>query len=84
MNQAEAGTLFAKNSKVVMYNKAPFREQMQEHWRAIDGHDARRSFINSYLKEMGDVTDLTYVIGDKFLRSVLNENIERIRNRQAI
>lgn len=76
----ESGTLFAHKSKVLRCDKTALREEMKALWDSLCDHQARRDFVNGYMCATGDVGELTYTIGQKFLRQVLDENIELLKS----
>ncbi len=57
------------------------RDEFAEYWETLEEYVDRRELINAYLRAMGDISELKHVVGDGFLREVLDDNIERIRRR---
>jgi len=57
------------------------RDEFTEYWETLQEYVDRRELINAYLRAMGDISELKHVVGDGFLRKVLDDNIERIRRR---
>lgn len=57
------------------------RDEFTEYWETLREYVDRRELVNAYLRAMGDISELKHVVGDEFLREVLNDNIERIRRR---
>ena len=57
------------------------REDLAAFWCSLRVHEDRRTFVNTYLRAMGDICELVGVIGRETLRTILDENIARIRRR---
>jgi hypothetical protein len=57
------------------------RREMRESWEALDATE-KGVFVNAYLRKMGNINELVGVIGQNYLRKVLDANIEKIRHRE--